>query len=202
MLKFTSIAILGLIGGYLLWSGDTQLVGLKYRLLSYERLAVSHLSSLQGGTQDRPVQPGQTSDLAPGDDRRDVPQKSISDHVIAAGHEKSKVEPGTSTKNDPVGTSFSALEPAQQKHALVHLASFRTTNAARREWEQLKSRYPAQLADLNLIIERVELGSQGIFYRVLTDPIERGFSARRLCASLQTVNQYCSVLKSETASVL
>jgi hypothetical protein len=88
-------------------------------------------------------------------------------------------------------------EPPRQDHVLVHLASFRTTKAARREWARLKSRYPAQLTDLNLKIARVELGSQGIFYRVLTDPIEKGFSARRLCDSFQTTGQYCSFVESE-----
>ena len=164
MLKFTPIAIVvGLVGGYLLWSGDTQLVGLKYRLLSYERLAVSHLSSLHEEFQNSPNQPGQTSDLTPSDHRQDVPQKSIADHVIAIKHEKSKVEPGISTKNNLLETSFSAFEPARKNHVLVHLASFRTANAARREWEQLKSRYPAQLADLNLRIARVELGTSSLW---------------------------------------
>ena len=73
MLKFTCIAIVGLIGGYLLWSGDTQLIGLKYRLLSYERLAISHLSSLHKEFQNPPNQSGQTSDLTPSDHRQDVP---------------------------------------------------------------------------------------------------------------------------------
>jgi D-alanyl-D-alanine carboxypeptidase len=147
-------------------------------------------------------QSGQTSDLTPSDHRQDVPQKPISDHVIAVRHEKSKVEPGKSTKNNRSEASFSALELPRQYHVLVHLASFRTANAAGREWERLKGRYPAQLADLELIIERVELGTQGIFYRVLTDLAEDRSSASRLCDSLRTVNQYCSVVKSEIASVL
>ncbi len=88
-------------------------------------------------------------------------------------------------------------EPPRQNPVLVHLASFRTANAASREWDRLKSRYPAQLTDLNLRIARVELGLQGIFYRVLTDPIEKGFSAGRLCDSLQTTGQYCSFVGSK-----
>ena len=203
MLKFTSIAIVvGLVGGYLLWSGDTQLIGLKYRLLSYERLAISYLSSLQAEFQNSPDQLGQTSDLTSNDHRQGVPQKSISDHVIAVRHEISKVKPGTSTKNNLLEASFSALEPARQNHVLVHLASFRTASAARREWEELKSRYPAQLADLNLRIARVELGTQGIFYRVLADLAKDRSGASRLCNSLRTVNQYCSVVEFEAVSVL
>ncbi len=191
MLKFTCIAIVGLIGGYMLWSGDTQLVGLKYRL-----------SSLYEEIQKPPNQSGQASDHTPSDHRQDVPQKSVSDHAIAVGHEKSKVEPGISTKNNLLETSFSASEPARKNHVLVHLASFRTTNAAKREWEQLKSRYPAQLADLNFRIARVDLGTQGIFYRVLADLAQDRSGASRLCDSLRTVNQYCSVVESEAVSVL
>ena len=197
MLKFTCIAILGLIGGYLLWSCDTQLVGLKYRWLSYERLAISHLTSLHEEFQIPPNQSGQTSDVTPSDHRQDVLKKSISDHAIALRDEKSKVEPGKSTKNNPFAASFSALEHPRQNHVLVHLASFRTASAASREWEQLRSRYPAKLADLNLRIARVDLGSQGIFYRVLADPIKKDFSARRLCVSLQTAGQYCSLVRPE-----
>ena len=96
MLKYTSIAIIGLIGGYMLWSGDTQLVGLKYQLLSYGRQAVSHLSSLQEEFRNPPNQSSQTRARTPSDHRQNVPQKSISDHVIAARDEKSKVEPGIS----------------------------------------------------------------------------------------------------------
>ncbi len=202
MLKFTCIAILGLIGGYMLWSGDTQLIGLRHRLLSYERPASSHLSYLHADFQNSPIQAGQISDLTSNDHRQDVPQKSVSDHAIAVGHEKSKVEPGISTKNNLLETSFSASEPARKNHVLVHLASFRTANAAKREWEQLKSRYPAQLADLNFRIARVDLGTEGIFYRVLADLAQDRSGASRLCDSLRTVNQYCSVVESEAVSVL
>jgi len=203
MLKLTPIAIVvGLVGGYLLWSGDTQLVGLKYQLLSYGRLATLQLSSLYEEFQNSPNQTGQTSDLTASDHRQDVPQTSISDHAIAIRHEKSKVEPGESTNNNLLETSFSAFEPVRQNHVLVHLASFRTANAARREWEELKSRYPAQLVDLNLRIARVDLGTQGIFYRVLADLAQDRSGASRLCNSLRTVNQYCSVVEFEAVSVL
>ena len=113
------------------------------------------------------------------------------------GHAKSpKKDAAIITRQTERSRPFTDETP-QQNHVLVHLASFRTANAASREWERLKSRYPAQLTDLSLRIARVELGSQGIFYRVLTDPIERGFSARRLCDSLQTTGQYCSFVGSK-----
>jgi len=72
----------------------------------------------------------------------------------------------------------------------IQLGAFRSPTKAQKRWRGLKSRHKGLLGRLNMMIERVDLGPRGIFYRLQAGPIRTERSARGLCRSLgkQRVN--------------
>lgn len=66
----------------------------------------------------------------------------------------------------------------------VQLGAFRSPTKAQKRWRGLKSRHKGLLGRLNMMIERVDLGPRGIFYRLQAGPIRTERSARGLCRSL------------------
>jgi hypothetical protein len=63
------------------------------------------------------------------------------------------------------------------------LASFRS----------MQSRHPRVLADREPIIRRVDLGSKGVFYRVMIGPWETARGAEQFCGDLKADNLPCIV---------
>jgi len=93
---------------------------------------------------------------------------------------------------------LTAAAPPAPAHAYVHLGSLHSAASARREWSRLQRSFPAQLANLDLILERVDLGPKGVFYRVLADTLASPLSARQLCTALRRSNQFCAPIDPST----
>ena len=66
----------------------------------------------------------------------------------------------------------------------VQLGAFRTLAKARSHGLGLQRQHRNLLGQLNLVVERVDLGSKGIFYRLRTGPIRNKQTARSLCRTL------------------
>ena len=88
-----------------------------------------------------------------------------------------------------------AVDPPALARTYVHLGSLRSAASAKEEWSRLQQAFPAQLANLDLILERVQLEPEGVFYRVLANTAESLLSPRQLCTALRQNNQYCSLIK-------
>ncbi len=88
----------------------------------------------------------------------------------------------------------SAIPPPRDQFFL-HLASHRTQGDAAREWELLTRKFAALLGTLQPIIQSVDLGDRGVFYRVQAGPIGSRASARALCRQLKARDQYCQVFR-------
>ena len=89
------------------------------------------------------------------------------------------------TRNDVGGTPAAAP-------GYVHLGSLRSAASAEQEWSRLQESFPAHLSDLELVLDRVQLGAEGIFYRVLADTAESPLSPQQLCLALRRSDQYCA----------
>ncbi len=61
----------------------------------------------------------------------------------------------------------------------------RSTASAKEEWSRLQQAFPAQLANLDLILERVQLGPEDAFYRVLANTAGSPLSPRQLCTLIK-----------------
>ena len=75
---------------------------------------------------------------------------------------------------------------------VIHLASYRSQQAADRGWAQLRRAYRQDLGDLTHEITRVDLGpGKGVFYRLNAGPLESDAAAKALCRGLKSRRQYC-----------
>jgi hypothetical protein len=75
---------------------------------------------------------------------------------------------------------------------VLHLASFRSQDAAKRAWEEALGRNKALLGQVKQIIRRVDLGAdRGVFYRLMAGPYASLAAAETACIQLKQNNQFC-----------
>jgi cell division septation protein DedD len=77
----------------------------------------------------------------------------------------------------------------------VQLASVKSEKDAVETWNKLKKTHPELLGKLDYYIERKDLGSKGVFYRLQAGPISGSSEARLLCKKLTDLGQGCLVVK-------
>ena len=77
---------------------------------------------------------------------------------------------------------------------LVQLAAFRNAATAREQAGLLSGKHKMRLADVELGTMKVDAGENGIFWRVVTEPLAR-LDADALCAALKRAGQECILRK-------
>lgn len=105
-------------------------------------------------------------------------------------------EPLATDEETPAGEAMTALAPLAIGYG-IHLVSVKEQEAVDRAWSELKESYPDLLADKELKVRQVDLGEQGIFYRVYAIPFADGAAARAACAEFERSQQYCAVVPLE-----
>ena len=63
--------------------------------------------------------------------------------------------------------------------------------AAKSTWAKLQKAHPDQLGNLNLMVEKVDKGSEGVFYRVQAGPFSDKTAAKSVCSALSAKGQAC-----------
>lgn len=76
----------------------------------------------------------------------------------------------------------------------VQLASVRSMEAAQQEWTRLTGRHGDLLGDLDLDVERADLGERGVFYRVRGGPLAGEEAAESLCETMKARDVGCLVV--------
>lgn len=100
---------------------------------------------------------------------------------------------GESPARDATASPVSA--PAAVSKLNLHLASYRSQQAAETGWKSISKKYPNQLGGLNSVIRRVNLGAdKGTFYRLMAGPVPDAARANSICQQLKRSNQYCDPL--------
>jgi len=75
---------------------------------------------------------------------------------------------------------------------VLHLASFRSLDAAKKGWDEAMARNSEVLKSLRPVIRRVDLGEErGVFYRLMTGPFSSLAEAEATCIKLKQNNQFC-----------
>jgi len=74
---------------------------------------------------------------------------------------------------------------------LVHLASYRSPEAADAGWAELVRDYSDLMAGLELAVKRVVLPNKGTFYRVEAGPFADAAGAKALCQKMTARGAYC-----------
>jgi hypothetical protein len=77
----------------------------------------------------------------------------------------------------------------------IQLAALKSEEAADAAWTKLQGQYPDLLGDLKPTIQRIDLGANGIFYRVQGGPLEGRSAAQSLCGKLNQRGQQCLVVQ-------
>jgi hypothetical protein len=76
--------------------------------------------------------------------------------------------------------------------ARIQLASVRSEEAARQEWDRIKRANPDVLGSMSAAPVRADMGEKGVFYRVETAPIA---DAERVCGELKKRNIGCLIAR-------
>jgi cell division septation protein DedD len=77
----------------------------------------------------------------------------------------------------------------------VQLASVKSDEGARKEWLRLKKAHPELFGDLELAVQRADLGDRGIFYRIRTGPFPNRATAQDMCAQIKATKLGCLVVR-------
>jgi SPOR domain len=102
------------------------------------------------------------------------------------------------TAADQAGTGAAAPAPANDAPTAagnyrVQLAALKTEADAKGAWKRLAAKYPDILGPLALHLEKVDLGTKGIYYRVQAGPFTHKNAARDICTKLKPKGQPCLV---------
>ena len=155
-------------------------------------------------TAGAPVVSGEAASSLPSDPAAD-PLGALLEKLVAAGPAMPVLDagevislaqavPDNPAPDDFVPDDSVPGDPAPEFAA--HLASFRTADAAAREWDRLAGVHGSLFTDLAPWLDGVALGEvdgEG-FVRLLAAPFEDRASAERFCAELAAVNLYCKVV--------
>lgn len=89
-----------------------------------------------------------------------------------------------------------AANPQTSSSAAVglHLASYRTLDRLKEGWAELKAAHPSELTGLDVRIQRIDTGKNGVFRRLLAGPINSRTAADGLCQALSAKGVYCKTV--------
>ena len=76
---------------------------------------------------------------------------------------------------------------------VVQLASVKSEASATGEWNRLKGRHGELLGDMELMLQRVDLGDRGVFFRMQTGPFPNRATAQDMCRQLKAADLDCIV---------
>ena len=76
---------------------------------------------------------------------------------------------------------------------VVQLSSQKSEGEAQSSFRSLQARFPNELGDRQPIIRRADLGSKGVFYRLVVGPFASAEEASQFCASLKAAGGQCVV---------
>src|SRR4051794_1882249 len=76
----------------------------------------------------------------------------------------------------------------------LQIASVKSEDAAKAEFQRLQKRYPEALGGLGVAYVRVDLGEKGIYYRVQAGPVDEA-RATSICSSLKSQSVGCILVR-------
>lgn len=95
----------------------------------------------------------------------------------------------------PEPTAAAVPRSVESGPVRLQLASVRSVDAARIEWQRLKRDYPDLLGPLSADAVRADLGDRGVFYRIEVGSFARPGAAERLCRQLRQRHLECSIVR-------
>ncbi|MDJ0942039.1 MAG: SPOR domain-containing protein [Kiloniellales bacterium] len=92
--------------------------------------------------------------------------------------------------------AIAKITGATPKGVHIWLASMKSSDDAEAHWKQVRRQHGDILDDLSPLFTKVDLGSRGIYYRVMVGPIENRADAQSLCQQMRSSDPaaFCKVL--------
>lgn len=153
------------------------------------------------------------SEAAPGRAEPPAPQQPAAALPAPARDETTVDSPSASdesiipTAPTPAPPESPQLEPVPTPPAqaavggvFVYLASYRSRESATKGWALLREAHADLLGELDHSVVEVDLGQQGMFFRVQAGPLASEAEANALCARLKSRDLYCALTPELVAS--
>lgn len=102
----------------------------------------------------------------------------------AAGAQGS--EPTTTASIEPQSEPEAAPAPAVNKKYVVQVASKKDQTEALAAFADMQQKYPSLLSNYRPMVQRVNLGSKGVWYRLQVGPMNSQADASQLCGQLKS----------------
>ncbi len=93
----------------------------------------------------------------------------------------------------PVEPSLPMMQFDQSGNYLVQLSALRDVAGAERAWSQMVEAYPELFSGAVMDIQRADLGSKGIYYRVRASAFASRAAADKFCDALKSRGEACIV---------
>ena len=122
---------------------------------------------------------------------------SVPDAPAATAPATSAEEPAevaTLPASTPPATPAPAAPAAGGKWR-IQLASVKSEGAAKQEWSRMQQAHPDLLGDMRLTVQRADLGTKGVYFRLQAGPLPNRTTAEDVCAELKSSQQPCIVVK-------
>jgi hypothetical protein len=113
--------------------------------------------------------------------------------------------PATTAAASPIAVGSASTKPVDRRPAQppaaetrpfsIQLASLKDPGAAEREVERLQSRYGTVLDGMPVTLEKAEIASRGVFYRIKAGAFEISNQASAVCKALKAKKQPCLVVR-------
>jgi cell division septation protein DedD len=87
------------------------------------------------------------------------------------------------------------VKPAAGGSWKIQLAAVKSEDGARQEWGRMQKAHPDLLGDMRLTVQRADLGTKGIYYRIQAGPLPDRTTAEDVCSELKASKQPCLVVK-------
>ena len=122
-----------------------------------------------------------------------MPPEEVEEAALLAEIMAPPMSPG-GEETAPVPPKPGATAKASDDPAIaVQLAAYESEQQAVDGWMQLRQVHGDLLGRLNYGIAVINIGQQGLYYRLFTGPFETTTVAKSLCAELKARNIYCAV---------
>ena len=94
-----------------------------------------------------------------------------------------KVEEKAAATEPAAGAAAPTVKAVKDGTHFVQMASVKDDAAARSEWKKMQAAFPAQLGNIELRVQKADLGEKGVFYRIQGGPVTQD-QAKSICAAI------------------
>jgi len=159
-------------------------------IYTQKRATVEHLLPPPEKPMPRPMAPSAAAPSASS-------QPPLVTAAAGAGNPAPQAQSQQPAGNPPAKTesAAAAARPAAAQRtggARIQLASVRSEEAARQEWDRIRRANPDLLRNVSATPVRADLGDKGVYYRLQTAPIA---DADRVCGELKRHNIGCIIAR-------